>query len=90
MTHSVKDQPQMSDQEHFSRTDHGAVARLTLARPASRNALSLQMMGALADHLSDISRDPAVLCVVLSGEGPAFCAGHDLREGGGARRAGMG
>ena len=87
MTHSVKDQPQMSDQDHVSRTDHGAVAHLTLARPASRNALSLQMMGALADHLSDISRDPAVLCVVLSGEGPAFCAGHDLREITAARAA---
>ena len=87
MIHSVNDQPQSADHDHISRTDHGAVAHLTLARPASRNALSLAMMGALADHLSAISRDPAVFCVVLSGEGPAFCAGHDLREITAARAA---
>ena len=58
----------------------GGVAHLAMTSPANRNALSLQMMSALADALSALSRDPAVLCVVLSGEGPAFCAGHDLRE----------
>ena len=87
MTQSLSHPPQSADQPYVLRTDHGAVAHLTLARPASRNALSLQMMGALADHLSDISRDPAVICVVLSGEGPAFCAGHDLREIAAARAA---
>jgi enoyl-CoA hydratase/carnithine racemase len=80
MTQSLSHPQQSADQPYVSRTNHSAVAHLTLARPASRNALSLQMMGALADHFSDISRDPAVLCVVLSGDGPAFCAGHDLRE----------
>ena len=80
MSQSVNQSAQGADIGFVSRIDHGAVAHLALARPASRNALSLHMMGALANHLSDISRDPAVLCVVLSGEGPAFCAGHDLRE----------
>ncbi len=58
-----------------------------MTSPGNRNALSIKMMGALADALSNISSDPAVLCVVLSGEGPAFCAGHDLREITAARSA---
>ena len=87
MSQSVNQSAQGADIGFVSRADHGAVAHLALARPASRNALSLNMMGALADHFSDISRDPAMLCVVLSGEGPAFCAGHDLREITAARAA---
>ena len=80
MSQSVNQTLQGADIGFLSRADHGAVAHLALTRPANRNALSLAMMGALADQLSAISRDPAVHCVVLSGEGPAFCAGHDLRE----------
>ena len=87
MSQSVNQSLQGADAGFISRADHGAVAHLTLARPGSRNALCLEMMGELADHLSAISRDPAVLCVVLSGEGPAFCAGHDLREITAARAA---
>ena len=66
---------------------NGGVAHVAMNSPANRNALSLKMMGALADALSALSRNPSVLCVVLSGEGPAFCAGHDLREITGARAA---
>ncbi len=84
MSQSLK---QGADGGYVRRADNGPVAHLALAHPASRNALSLAMMGALADQLSAISRDPAVLCVVLSGEGPAFCAGHDLREITAARQA---
>lgn len=53
------------------------VALLVLDRPAQRNALSLAMLEALRDALraADDAR-----CVVLAAEGPAFCAGHDLRE----------
>ncbi len=53
------------------------VALLVLDRPAARNALSLEMMRALIGAL-DAARDAR--CVVLAAEGPAFCAGHDLRE----------
>ena len=68
-------------------TLHGGVAHLAMASPGNRNALSLKMMGALADALSAISHDSSIICVVLSGEGPAFCAGHDLREITAARTA---
>jgi enoyl-CoA hydratase/carnithine racemase len=62
------------------REDAGGVATLTLNRPAARNALSLGLMNALLDALAAIRDDDSVRVVVLRGAGPAFCAGHDLRE----------
>jgi enoyl-CoA hydratase/carnithine racemase len=56
------------------------VAVVTLNRPEKRNALSLQMMRELDAALAEIARDPQARVVILRGEGPAFCAGHDLRE----------
>jgi enoyl-CoA hydratase/carnithine racemase len=58
----------------------GDVAILSMNRPEKRNALSLDMMRALDAALAAIGEDPAMRVVVLRGEGPAFCAGHDLRE----------
>ena len=62
------------------RRDEAGVAWLTLNRPAARNALSVALMSALDEALEAIAPDPAVRVVVIAGEGPAFCAGHDLRE----------
>jgi enoyl-CoA hydratase/carnithine racemase len=58
----------------------GAVATLTLANPAARNALSLAMLEAIAQALETIAQDAAIRVVLLQAEGPAFCAGHDLKE----------
>jgi enoyl-CoA hydratase/carnithine racemase len=58
----------------------GAVATLTLNRPQARNALSLALMAALIDALAALKADDAVKVVVVAGAGPAFCAGHDLKE----------
>ena len=56
------------------------VTTLTLNRPESRNALSLGMLQALNRALADIAADAATRVVVIAGAGPAFCAGHDLKE----------
>jgi enoyl-CoA hydratase/carnithine racemase len=56
------------------------IAVVTLNRPEKRNALSLQMMRELDAGLAAIARDSQTRVVILRGEGPAFCAGHDLRE----------
>ena len=56
------------------------VLRLTLNRPAARNALSEGLMAALDRALAAAGEDGSVRVVVLAGAGPAFCAGHDLRE----------
>jgi len=56
------------------------IATLTLNRPAQRNAINLELMEAMLDALEDIGTDPDIKVVVLSAQGPAFCAGHDLKE----------
>jgi len=56
------------------------VLRLTLNRPEARNALSVALMSALIEALGGAAKDPQARVVVIAGAGPAFCAGHDLRE----------
>jgi enoyl-CoA hydratase/carnithine racemase len=58
----------------------GDVAIVSMSRPERRNALSLEMMRELDAALAAIAGDGSARAVILRGEGPAFCAGHDLRE----------
>jgi enoyl-CoA hydratase/carnithine racemase len=58
----------------------GPVTRLTLNRPAQRNALSAELLHALRAGLRECSESRDVRVVVIAGAGPAFSAGHDLRE----------
>jgi 2-(1,2-epoxy-1,2-dihydrophenyl)acetyl-CoA isomerase len=60
---------------------HGAVALVTINRPATRNALSGEVAAAIHDALVAAAADPAVRVVVLTGAGGAFSAGADLKEG---------
>src|SRR6201997_5148213 len=62
------------------REDRGGIAILTLNRPQARNSLSEALLQALGDALAAIARDRAVRVVVLAANGPAFSAGHDLKE----------
>jgi enoyl-CoA hydratase/carnithine racemase len=62
------------------REDLGEVAVLTLNRPAARNSLSEALIAALTDALARIATERSVRAVVLAANGPAFCAGHDLKE----------
>jgi enoyl-CoA hydratase/carnithine racemase len=62
------------------REDLNGIAVLTFNRPQARNTLSDAMIAALAEALGLIARDRAVRAVVLAAKGPAFCAGHDLKE----------
>lgn len=62
------------------RRDADGVAQLTLNRPQARNALSAALMSELQAALDAMAADRGVRVVVIAGAGPAFCAGHDLRE----------
>lgn len=62
------------------REDHAGVVTLRLNRPEQFNALSEVLLGELRAAFDSIAGDMSVRCVVLSGAGKAFCAGHDLRE----------
>ncbi len=62
------------------REDVASVAILTLNRPHALNSLSEAMLEALSDALTAIAHDDSVRVVVLAANGPAFSAGHDLKE----------
>lgn len=62
------------------REDTSGIARLTLNRPAQYNALSQAMLSELQSALESIADDSSVRVVVIAANGPAFCAGHDLKE----------
>ncbi len=62
------------------RSAEAGVLTLTLNRPAARNALSMGLMAALIEALRAAAADASVHVVVLAGAGPAFSAGHDLKE----------
>jgi enoyl-CoA hydratase/carnithine racemase len=63
-----------------ARRDADAVATLTLDNPASRNALSMAMIDCLRREIGAVGADPAVRAIVVTANGPAFSAGHDLKE----------
>ena len=64
----------------LTREDRDGVATLTLDQPASRNALSIAMIGALIAAFEAIAAERETRVVVLAAGGPVFSSGHDLRE----------
>ena len=62
-------------------SDSGArIAHICLNRPESRNALNNQMCMDLLEAVRSVEAAPDIACAVISGNGPAFCAGADLKE----------
>jgi enoyl-CoA hydratase/carnithine racemase len=70
----------MSMSESLQISREGRVLHLALNRPERRNALNMDLCGALAAALEDAAGDPGVGAVLLSGNGKSFCAGMDLNE----------
>ncbi len=64
----------------------GDIAILVLNRPQTRNSLSEALLTALSEAFTGIAADKTVRAVVLAANGPAFCAGHDLKELTGRRK----
>jgi acyl-CoA hydrolase/enoyl-CoA hydratase/carnithine racemase len=62
------------------REDCNGVVTLRLHRPAQLNALSESMLASLQREVDALVGDSSVRCIVISGAGRAFCAGHDLSE----------
>lgn len=60
--------------------NRGHVRVLTLDRPERRNALSTGIQADLVEELLDAAEGGTVRAIVLTGNGPAFCAGFDLKE----------
>jgi 2-(1,2-epoxy-1,2-dihydrophenyl)acetyl-CoA isomerase len=58
----------------------GAIATLTLNRPASLNTLDSEMIDALIAHSTELAADDSVRCVIIKGAGKHFMAGGDIRS----------
>ena len=57
----------------------GGVAKITLNRPDNKNALSVELVNALGDHIATAQADDAVRALLLTNVGTTFCAGADLK-----------
>src|SRR5690554_787980 len=64
----------------------GAVMEIRFNRPHRLNAVVEAFYGELLAALAEAKADPEVRCVILTGEGRAFCVGADMKEHGGAKR----
>jgi enoyl-CoA hydratase len=63
----------------LERERRGSAEILRLNRPEARNAMSPELSRAIEAALDDVEHDPAVVAVIITGTGPVFCAGADLK-----------
>jgi enoyl-CoA hydratase/carnithine racemase len=64
----------------LKRERDGSIAILVLNRPQARNSLSETLIDALSAVWTEIAADKSIRAVVLTANGPVFCAGHDMKE----------
>jgi enoyl-CoA hydratase/carnithine racemase len=79
MMSSIAAAADLSSDVLLRRQDDGIV-RLTMNRPARRNALSEALLAALQSAVDEAAADPSVRVVIIGAQGPVFSAGHDLKE----------
>jgi len=75
----LNDPNRISSAPLFTAIDKG-ICRITLNTPERRNTLSEEMLSALSGALKNAEDDEAVRVIVIAAQGPAFCAGHDLKQ----------
>jgi enoyl-CoA hydratase/carnithine racemase len=69
-----------ADEPLVLRDADGGIVTLTLNRPRQYNALSREMLEALQGELDALTESPDARIVIIAAAGPAFCAGHDLKQ----------
>lgn len=70
----------MANLEYTLYEINNGAAWITLNRPGKRNALSAALVNELFEHLETAEADSKVRCIVITGNGPAFCSGADLKS----------
>ena len=66
----------------YEREDDGSIARIVMNRPEVRNAQNTQMTYELNDAFTEAALDDSVKVIIVSGEGPMFSSGHDIKGAG--------
>src|SRR5947209_20094520 len=77
---NIADPQLAADSAPLLETRQGNIAIATLNRAAARNALSEEMIAGLTTLLAELAADKSVAALVIAARGPAFCAGHDLKQ----------
>ncbi len=67
-----------NDPQVLHRSQTGPIATVRLNRPQVRNAFNAALIAEISRAFDELSHDPAVRAIVLSGEGPVFCGGADI------------
>ena len=62
------------------RIDDGAISRLLLNQPSRLNVLSDNLLNTFQEELIRVGKSKNIRCLIISGAGNGFCAGHDLKE----------
>ncbi len=70
----------IDDQNLLVFSEDRGIATLTLNRPNQYNCLSEKLLSELTKKLEEISKNEKIRVIILQANGPAFCAGHDLKE----------
>ncbi len=70
----------MSEEKLILREKRGFVVLLSLNRPKQHNALSKALLETLGEAIEECWHDPDVRVMMITGKGPSFCAGADLKE----------
>lgn len=70
----------MSANGEIQRQLEGAVLILTIARPAKKNALTVDMYQTLSRYVTEADQDPSIKAIVLTGAGDCFTAGNDMGD----------
>ncbi len=70
----------MEKETLIEKEQRGFATLLSLNRPRQHNALSKSLLNAIREALDECWHDPEVRVVMLTGRGPSFCAGADLKE----------
>jgi len=68
------------DEPFLIKEQKGAVLHITLNRPKTLNALSMDMLNAIQESLDPLAEDTSIKALIIKGAGKGFCAGHDLKE----------
>ncbi len=71
-------------------TTTDGVATMTLSDPDRRNAMGMEMATDMVSMVADLSEDPDIRALIITGEGKAFCAGADLPQLFGERERSVG
>jgi enoyl-CoA hydratase/carnithine racemase len=58
----------------------GHIAKITFNRPEARNAVNAEMAAAILEFVRETEADPKIRVGIITGHGPVFCAGADLKE----------